>query len=229
MGKYNKPYLRIFLGLCFSFLCFLGAAQTDLGSRIGIKLKTEAIKDVEFGLNIQQRFENNLSTFDKFIVEPGVAYDLSKSFKTGVEYRFSLSQNQRRIRDSRHRFSGFIRYKKDIDDFDLRVKTSLQYGMDNESSSFLDYRNRLFSRNSFSLSYNIFGSKLTPKAEYEFFYHVSNPNGGIINAWRITASVDYELSKNKTLAVFYIFDKELNVVSPINAHIFGVELEIELF
>jgi hypothetical protein len=229
MCKNRKPYLRILLGLGFSFLYFVGAAQTDLRSRTGIKLKTEPVKDIEFVMNIQQRFDNKLSTFDKFILEPGIAYDLSKSFKTGAEYRFSISQNQRHIRESRHRFSGFIRYKKEIDDFDLRVKTVLQYGFDDESSAFLDYRNKLYSRNSVSLSYNIFGSKLTPKAEYEFFYHINNPNGGIINAWRITTSVDYELSKNKTLAFYYMYDKEFNVASPVNANIFGVELEIELF
>lgn len=229
MSKSRKPFLRIAMALLFLNLSFIGKAQSDLRSRTGIKLKTEAIKDVDFSLNIQQRFNNKLSTFDKFLLEPGVAYDLNKSLKTGVEYRYYFKQNQDHTRESRHRFSGFIRYKKDIEDFALRVKTILQYGIDEDASFAFDYRNKFISRNSISLSYNIFGSKLTPKAEYEFFYHINNPRGGIINGWRITSSFDYDLSKNKTLAFFYMFDKELNVVSPLNAHIFGIELEIKLF
>ncbi len=229
MCKSHKPFLRIALALLFLNFSFIVKAQSDFRSRTGIKLKTEAIKDVDFILNIQQRFNNKLSTFDKFLMEPGIAYDLNKRLKTGVEYRYYYNQNQDHTRESRHRFSWFIRYKKNIEDFALGVKTILQYGIDDDASFAFDYRNKFISRNSISLSYDIFGSKLTPKAEYDIFYHINNPRGGIINGWRITTSFDYDLSKNKTLAFYYMFDKELNVVSPLNAHILGIELEIELF
>lgn len=229
MSKFLKFYLRISFWLLFLLLSFQGKAQSDVRLQAGVKLKSEVFKDADLSLNIEQRFNNNVSTFDKFIVEPGFAYSLNKRIRTGVEYRYYINQNWNHTRESRHRFSGFFRYKKDVDDFTIRAKTILQYGIDDEAGFAFDYRNKLINRNSVSLAYNIFGSKFTPKAEYELFFYLNNPERAIINGWRISTAVDYDLSKKTTLSLQYMYDKELNVVYPINAHIFGVELEINLF
>ena len=220
---------RIFTGLLFLAISFYGTAQSDFRSWAGVKLKTEVFDGADFELTLEQRFDNNLTTFDRFIVEPGFAYSLNKHIKTGIEYRYYIKQDIKRNRESRHRFSGHARYKKEIDDFTIRAKTVMQYGIDDDADYLLDYRNKLINRNSLSLTYNIFGSKLTPGAEYEFFYHINHPNGGIINSWRIKVNFDYELSKRNALSLFYMFDKEINVAMPINAHIIGVEVEMELF
>ena len=55
--------------------------------------------------------------------------------------------------------------------FNIRVKIiQALERIEYQTEVLINYRNKLISRNSISLSYNIFGSKLTPKAEYEFFY-----------------------------------------------------------
>lgn len=221
--------MRITIVLFLLSINFYSTAQSDFRGRMGVKLITEVFKDADLELTLEQRFDNKLTAFDRFIIEPGFAYSWNKHLKTGIEYRYYLRQDIMRNRENRHRISGFVRYKKEIEDFTLRAKTMLQYGIDDDAYYFLDYRNKLISRNSVSVDYNIFGSKFTPKAEYELFFHVNNSNGGIINGWRITTNIDYELSKRNSLSLFYMFDKEINVAMPLNAHIIGVELEMDLF
>lgn len=157
----------------------------------------------------------------KLFVEGSLSYNLNKAFKICGLWRYMYDMDEKRQFSTRHRVAGYVRYKKEIGYFDLKVKTMLHYGFDDLSAQNLG-KEKLINRNSAGIDYNWFGTKFTPFAEYEFFYSINHINGGIINQSRLKAGSSYCLSKASEISVYYMFENEFNTVSPVDAHIVGV-------
>lgn len=196
------------------------AQTTDFRVRIGAQVEKEISKKLSFCIDYEHRFDHNLTTFDKAFVEGSLSYNLNKAFKIGGLWRYMYDMDEKRQFSTGHRVAGYVRYKKEIGDFDLKVKTMLQYGFDDLSAQ-NSGKEKLINRNSIGIDYNWFGTKFTPFAEYEFFYFINHPNGGIINQSRLKAGSSYRLSKASEISVFYMFENEFNTASPADAHIVG--------
>jgi len=211
-----------FFTVFWAYSCIQGYAQkTDFRARAGVKIQKDITKKLTASLEYEHRFDNNLTTFDKALVEPSVSFDLFKFLRIGAEWRFMVDQNIKREIEYNQRAALFIRFQQSVDDFDLKLRTALQYGFDELTLS-TNYGQKLISRNTFEIEYNWFGSKFRPFTSYEFFYHINNPNGGIINQWRAKTGTSYRLSKASDLSVYYLFESEINVAYPVNAHVIGV-------
>lgn len=198
------------------------STEPDVRLRVSGKLDTEFTKKLSAAVEYEHRFDQYLSTFDKAFIEPSVSYKLAKKLQVGLAYRFMYDQDQKRKREFKQRYSAYVRYKFDIDDFALKIKTALQYGFDDLTNTTFKYDQKLINRNSIEIEYDWFGKKFKPFAEYEFFYHINHPNGGIINQSRLKAGTNYELSKSSKLSFYYAFENEFNVVAPVDSHILGL-------
>ncbi|HPR31061.1 MAG TPA: DUF2490 domain-containing protein [Prolixibacteraceae bacterium] len=212
----------LFLTALLLLPTFLNAQYTDLKARLGISVEKEISKKLSAGLEYEHRFDNMLTTFDKALVEPSVSYDLSKLFRIGLSYRFSYDQNIKRERRYEQRASLSLRFDPSFDDFKLKVKTTLQYGSDDLTNPVFNYSQKLISRNAIELEYDWFGLPLTPYVGFEFFYHINNPNGGIVNQTRVKAGIDYEWNRSSTFTAYYLFENEFNIAYPVDAHVFGI-------
>jgi hypothetical protein len=197
------------------------AQTTDFKLRAGLKVQKEISKKITASIEYEHRFDNYLTTFDQALIEPSISYDIIKPLSIGAEYRFMYDQDLKRQITYKQRGSLFIRIKKSFGDFDFKIRTAIQYGFDDLTNSTSNSRNKIVSRNTLSIDYNWFGTKFTPFAGYEFFYHVNNPNGGIINQWRFKIGSSYRISKSSDVFFNYIFENEFNVAYPIDAHVVG--------
>jgi hypothetical protein len=101
----------------------------------------------------------------------------------------------------------------------------MQYGFDDLSVANDFINNKLVSRNSIQIDYDWFGTKLRPYAKYEFFTHLNHPQGTIINQQRMSLGSSYKISKALSVDAFYMFENEMNIVAPVNAHILGAGIE----
>ena len=214
----------IFLLLFLPVILFCKTAfsdETDVRMRLSGKIDTDITKKFNVALEYEHRFDQYLTTFDKAFFEPSVSYKLNKKFQFDVNYRVMYDQNQVRKREFKQRVAGSIRYKFDVDDFEIKIKTALQYGFDDLTNASFSYNQKLINRNSIEVEYNWFGKKFKPFTEYEFFYYINDPNGGIINQWRLKAGTSYSLSKSSKLVCYYAFENEFNVVEPVDSHIIG--------
>jgi predicted porin len=197
------------------------AQTTDFRARLGLDVQKDITRKLSASLAYEHRFNYNLTRFDEAFIEPGVSYDLLKSLKIGAEWRFILNQTLKGKIEYKQRAAVYIKFKQPIGDFDLNLRTALQYGFD-EITLALNNNQNLVSRNSVEVEYNWFGSKFKPFAGYEFYYHINDPNGGIINESRTKAGIAYRFSKKSELSAYYIFDNEFNVPFPVDANIIGI-------
>jgi hypothetical protein len=213
------PYTLLVL-LLFSLKSMAG--QTDFRMRLAAGADADLTKDLSAGLEYEHRFDQFLTTFDKALLEPSISYDLSKHWKLGFLYRITLDQNSRRERQFEHRISGSLRYDFELDDFEIKLKTILQYGSDDLTNSPFSSQQKILSRNSFELEYNWFGKRHTPFIKYELFTHLNNPGGAIANQSRLTVGTAFKLSKNSKIDLAYLFENEFNIVAPTDAHILSI-------
>jgi predicted porin len=209
-----------------AFASITGNAQeVDYRARAGVKVQKDITKQLSASIEYEHRFDNYLTTFDKALIEPSLSYELFPFLRIGADWRFMIDQNRTREIEFKQRAAIFVRTQYDVDDFEIKLRTALQYGFDDLTFS---SGQKLISRNTIEVEYNWFGSKFKPSVSYEFFYHINNTNGGIINQWRAKAGTSYRLSKKSELSLNYLFEKEINVAYPVNAHVIGIGLSYKL-
>ncbi|MBP7507879.1 MAG: DUF2490 domain-containing protein [Prolixibacteraceae bacterium] len=216
--NFKASVLALILIFCFYSA---DALSNDFRARLSVSAETEIINDLSASVDVETRFDKYLTTYDRSFVEATLSYDIIKPLRFGVSGRFMHDMNDVRKFSTAYRASAYLRYKTSIDDFDLKIKTAVQYGFDELSSSFASGMNKLISRNSIGIDYNWFGTRFTPFAEYEFFYHINNTNGGIINQSRIKGGISYKINKPSEISLFYMFENEFNVARPVDSHIIG--------
>jgi hypothetical protein len=197
------------------------AQNTDLRGRLGADFSTSFLNNWGLSIAAEQRFMSNLSRFDRSILETDVSYNIDKQFRVGAAWRTMLNQSARGNMSFRHRGSTYIRYRVKYDDFDFRLKSSLQYGIDDLTNSFFLAGQNLVNRNSLTVRYNWFGKPITPEVGCEMYYHINNPQGSVVNKFRIKAGASYAINKTSSVKVFYYFDNEFNVAYPTDAHVLG--------
>jgi hypothetical protein len=199
----------------------IGNAQiTDFRLRAGLNVQKDFTKKLSASIENEYRFNNNLTTYQA-LIEPSVSYDIIKSISIGAEWRIMLDQDLKRYISYKQRGALFLRLKKSLGDFDVKYRTAIQFGFDDLANNTSNNRKKIINRNSFSIDYNLFGTKFVPFAGYEFFYHVNNPNGGIINQSRLKLGTSYRISKTSEISAYYIFENEFNIAYPVDAHIVG--------
>lgn len=213
-----------FILLLFILLCTSNASagQTDFRMRLAAGAETDLTKDLSIGMEYEHRFDQLLTTFDKALLEPSLSYDLNKHWKLGFLYRITLDQNSRRIRQFEHRIAGSLRYDFEIDDFEFKLKTILQYGSDDLTSSPFSIQQKLISRNSFEIEYNWFGNRYTPFLKYELFTQLNHRGGMLSNQTRLSLGTAYKLTKNSKIDLAYLFENEFNIAYPTDAHILSI-------
>ncbi|HPS11758.1 MAG TPA: DUF2490 domain-containing protein [Prolixibacteraceae bacterium] len=197
-----------------------GVAQTtDFRLRAGISVEKELSKKMAVAVGYEHRSYNHFTLFQE-LVEPSVSYEVIKPLTIGAEWRIMADQNLKRRVSYKQRGAISLRYKKEIGDFDLKIKTAIQYGFDDLTNTSGNF-NKLINRNSVSIDYTIYKSKFAPFASYEFFYYLNDPHGGIINQSRLRAGTSYRLSKAAEISAYYLFENEFNVADPVDSHIVG--------
>lgn len=227
-----KISFHITIFCAVSVLCLLtsvgvNAQSVDFKSRVGAEVEYELSQSTTVSLGMEGRFRGNSSIFEKVLAEPSISYDLSNAWRVGAVWRTELKQSLSRELAFKHRAAVYLRYKFEIDDFDLKLKSTIQYGV-GDLSSFSDMSNKLVSRNSLNVSYNWFGKKIKPFAEYEFHTHLNNVNGAIVNQSRYSAGASYRIKKGRELELFYKFEDEMNVADPVDSHNLGLIFKFSL-
>lgn len=200
----------------------VAAQNTDTRIRLSTKIEKEIVDDLDASMEYEHRFDQQLTAFDKAFIEPAISYNIAKPLRIGLSYRIILDQNKVREKQYKQRVGTYIRYDFKFDDFEFKIKTALQYGFDELTDASISYDQKLVNRNAIEIEYNIFGSKITPFVSYEFFYHLNNPNGAIINQWRFKTGGSYKISKSSKVQAYWLFENEFNVANPVDANIFGL-------
>lgn len=228
MSMWRKQCLRYLL-LCLLMHQSVSARQYDVALRAAGEIEKELSKKWTAGLEYEHRWHQNLTKFDKAILEPSVSYDIVRDFRFAFSYRLAYNQTTRRRNERiQQRFSTHLQYRFRFDDARVRFRTRLQYGADDmeyldfTSHNMLHQENELVNRNSIQADYRFRGTPFRPFATYEFFYHINNKVGAVVNQQRFRLGTRYKHSGSFSWDLYYMFRYEMNVVIPVSSHVLGI-------
>lgn len=205
----------ILLLLCLSQLPVF-AQEEDIESRTGVCFEREIFDDFTAEVELEARQFDNLRTFKVFLIEPAVAYKLSKNFDLALIYRLSLEplETKQRLAFEFKADEGFKRF-----DFSNRLRFQKDYEV-NELPENL-FRNRV------QIGYNIRKSKISPYINAEAFYLLHYKGNGF-DQLRLGVGFDYKISKRLDLEAYFIREWQINQPEPVNTNIIGITLKVEV-
>jgi hypothetical protein len=213
------------------FICvplFIGAQETVFRSWWSAELKAELLDRVDVSVIPEVRFFDNSSRFEAFLTEFDVSVPVTKYLKFGGLYRYQADVERRTEPAYIHRFGLYLGADTRIDRLRIAYRAIYQHKYENMKISEYGKIPEIVQRHKLSLKYNEKGWDITPVLAGELFYTV-------YPAWlkdrykiRLTAGLQYELSKDIELSVSYKFQQEFNEANPTRAHILAVGFEYSL-
>jgi len=223
MSKFLKPFfLLIVFNLVIGFQTF--SQIKDFQSWNSISIEKKVNKKTSLLLDQEFRFQENASQFEDYITVLGAQYEINKYIKISGAYRFTYSTSFENGVKNENRYFADLSLKYKVNRFTLGSRT--RYQMEYQKHE-LNHWHTL--RNKFSVKYNINKSKLTPVADYEFYYSLNSPVKNLIYRSRYTLGMDYEISKTLSVNSYYQLQTQRDYLrKPRNTYILGLGLNITL-
>jgi len=182
------------------------------------EVKYKVVKHLNIYISPEFRFDESFS-LDKYHIEVGASYKISKIFSLGANYR--LIVNPREIKETEHysRFNVYAKLKQKWSDFTPSIRLSYANFADDDTDN--DLQNYL--RYKADLEYDIPKCKVNPKIGVEAFHNLSNKE---ISKIRYMIGADYKLFKKNYLSFKYKMDYFRTEYT--NKHIFELGYKIKL-
>jgi hypothetical protein len=223
----NKLLASFFLLIIFLSPVFAFSQSNDTKLRAGIAIEKEISKKFKGSIEIEQRLENNISSFDRLLIEPAISYKLNKKWSIDLIYRLWYQQTREQDYYFHNRVSLGISYDKDIKGIKFKVGSKMQYGLPDMKEDDFYATKKLVSRNNIKLSYEIFGSRFTPYVKYELFTLLDRINPKNYQ-WRLVLGTSIYVKSNIDLQLFYKFEHEYNILNRMNSNIWGISLRYDI-
>lgn len=205
-------------GICFlAFslivsLTGLKAQVNDAGLWTNLSLEKKITKDLDLLFTEEFRFNENLTELGSFFSDIGAEYKIYKGLKAGLFYRYT---NKRRVDDSysqAHRIYADVAYKHKIKRFEIGYRVRFQVQYKDVRSGETGPLPEWYMRQKLHLSYNT-RSRFDPYLDGEIWYLFS-PEWSRFDNYRLSAGIVTRITKNHSLDLGYIFQKEFNINSP---------------
>ena len=209
VNKFN-PFLLILL---FQLTYFITYSQiNDAGLWLSPSIEKKITSKVSVSINPAFRFNENITELGTFFTDAGLDYKINKRIRVSGNYRII---SRRKLDDSygiRHRFYADLSYRKKIKQFSLtwRLRLLNQYTeiLSSERGSVPDYA----VRNKLQIKYET-DSKYAPFVSGEIWYGI-NFRENQFRRYRVVGGVEMEINKYNSIALSYIFQRELNAANP---------------
>ncbi|HKJ78176.1 MAG TPA: DUF2490 domain-containing protein [Prolixibacteraceae bacterium] len=210
----RKALFFVLVGLCSTM--YLDAKSKDFGTWIELEFTKEFLKDFEFSLIPEIRFEDNFK-LDEYMIEGELGYEPFKFLDFSVAYR--LGTNVKNGEDEREqRFALDVGLENDFDRLEVSLRNRFTKSMesDDEDPGFY-YRPRV------KLEYNIKGNKITPFASYELFRNLDHNE---FDKQRFDVGATREIAKIHRVGIYYRLQDYIYDRSSI--HIVGIEYRLKI-
>jgi hypothetical protein len=196
--------------LLFSFVTgFVQAQTTDNQLWTAVQAETNITKRLSVGLDLEVRFDNDISRFRSAFVQAEVGWKFSKYLSAALDYRYGGKQNEKLSEFSKgHRVSLFVTGKYKFNKFTIsdRLGYYTQYLIDVPDGKVNPEK---YIRNKTQLKYEL-TKKISPLVYYEFFYRLSG-NVQEVDENRYAGGVEYDFNKKNSVKLLYMYLTEVNV------------------
>lgn len=212
-----KKLFLLFLLVSFSLLT-VNAQKDDFETWLELEFTKQFLKDFEFSLVPEIRFENNYAV-NEYMLEGELAYEAFKFLDFSAGYRFNTEVKNDGENEKSSRLTFDVTGKRDFDrlEVSLRGRITNYTQSDDEDDADVYFRPRL------KFEYNIKGNKITPFASYELF---RNLNENEFDKQRFDFGATREFAKIHRIGLYYrlqdyLYDKN-------TVHIVGIEYRLKI-
>lgn len=212
--------LVLFLALCAG----INAQQQDFQTRLGVDVSGDLLHDFGWDIETQQRWRNNSSVSDLTLFQAGASYTPFSFLEIGLGYRGSFVYQQNETTAYKQRIHTDVSLDHRINPFKLVYRNRLQYGFDRFQTFSLIGGPALTWRHRIGVKYYPFGWPLRPQASVEIFQKLNTSDKRGISEIRYIIGTEYLLSRQLSLDVDYILNKEINDSNPITENIISASL-----
>ncbi len=158
-----------------------------------------------------------------------VDYSINKPFNVGLAYTHIYNHNIKKdIYANRHRYYGYVRFKKKYGNFSYSIREKFQSTYYNESVESVKYNPQMALRSKAEISYNFKKLSLSPYLNGQIRNSINNPKGNEIDQVRWSFGTEYKINKKFSVDLYYQREFEVNAKNPEKNDIFGTCLKIKL-
>jgi len=210
--------LIILILVSFSFA--VQCQTDDAGLWVGFSLDLDLKKKFHAGLDLQSRWNENISEAKTNFIQPWVSKDWTKNFSTSFSYRLSSRRNLDNFYEGRDRANLDLKYKTKLKDLKLqyRLRVQRQLGVfDSERglNAKIGHRHRL------KFGYGV-SKKVNVSVLGESFFSADKTGLQTLTDLRFKTSARYKVKKRNYLNLNYIIQREFNKNNPLREYILAI-------
>jgi hypothetical protein len=205
----------------------LKAQVKDAGLWTSFSLEAKLTKKASVNISEELRFNENISELGTAFTEAGISYKLNKNFQISANYRFT---QKRRVEDNfnlKHRGYFDVKYEKKLKPIQFKFRSRFQ----DEYSEFGTASDagiaKYYLRNKLTLEWDL-DKAFKPYLSFELFSPLNYPREYFFDNIRATTGVEYSITKNQKIDLYYMIQRELNVSRPETDFIMGIGYSFKL-
>ena len=212
-------------GILILFLTFSGVIAfsqvNDAGLWLSANIENKITPALSFTFSEELRMNENITEAGSVFSDFGLAYKFGTRFRISANCRFT---NKRRVDDSydnRFRYYFDFTYREKVNPliFLLRVRVQSQYTDIYRSPDGKIPDNFARTKLTIKLDLNL---KIVPYIYGESFFHMNDPERILFKAFRYCAGMEYSFDRLHKVDLYYMIQKEYNVVNPETYFIIGL-------
>lgn len=197
----------------------LTSAQViDAGLWTSINLEKKLNGKFTVDLCQEFRFNENISELGTYFTEASVQYKINKRISLAAGYRFI---NKRELDDHysrRHRALLDINLKEKFSKITVAARIRFQSQLADYYSSETGKIPENYLRTKLTFKYDT-GKRITPSIGGETFVHLNRADGMLLDNYRLSAGLEYEINKRASVDAGYLLNKEVQVAEPWTSYI----------
>lgn len=210
----------------------VASAQTeDFGSWMTVSFNKGIVGNLQFNFDQELRLRNNLTDLNLIYTNLGLTYKVNKAFRVATVYRFIDKHKDDGTWGIRHR--GYVdlifRFKPAKFTIGYRARFQSEWRGAGYTGEFGRVP-EVYIRNLFKIGYKI-NDQFSPYVGSELRWQVQNPRIPYHDGFdrtRFMAGTDYNFNDNNTLGLYFLLQKEWNVVDPETLYILGIEYSFSM-
>lgn len=206
-------------------------AYPDAGSWNTLNVEYKINKKITGLFTEELRFKENFTRLNLFYTNLGFEYKVTDYFKAALVYRFIEKYQDDNSFSFRHRIMLDLTFKRKVGKIGFSYRQRIQAEERDIYSSYDGAVPEWYSRNKFSLKYDT-DKRYTPYLAVELRYQIRNSREWQSDkTWhrsRYSLGVDYKINKKSTLGLYYLIQREYNVVMPQDQYIVGLEYSLAI-
>ncbi|MGL5889019.1 MAG: DUF2490 domain-containing protein [Bacteroidia bacterium] len=209
----------------------LRAQHSDLGNWNTFSFNKGLGKKLTLNFDQELRFRDNLTRINLVYTNIGTTYKINKSIRVAGVYRFIAKQKEDDLWGYRHRLYADLILKHRPGRFAFVYRSRMQWEWRGAGySSQYGRVPEIYWRHLFKASYKL-NDLVSPYLGTEIRFQLQNPRIPYHNGFdrtRFMGGVDIQLNKTSTLGIYYLLQKEWNVIDPETLNIIGLEYSISI-